>query len=85
MHLDVLRKYEVHVQHKEPVMIVTRSLRNGVHCDLVHRLYQDVVLSKCDVVLWYTHKFHFIYTRKKSMAFPTPMYIKLTSAQQHYV
>jgi len=36
MHLDVLRKYEVHVQHKELVMIVTRILRNSVHCDLVH-------------------------------------------------
>jgi len=73
------------VGHIEPVMIVTRILRNGVNCDLVHRLYQGVVLSKCDVVLRYTHKFNFIYTHKKSMAFPAPMYIKLTNAQQHYV
>jgi hypothetical protein len=82
MHLDVLRKCEVHVRHKEPLMIVTRILRNGVHCDLVHRLYQGVVLSKCDVVLWYTHKFNFIYTHKKIIAFPAPVYIKLTNVQQ---
>jgi len=69
MHLDVLRKYEVREKHKEPVLVVTRILRNSVHCDLVYRLYQGVVLSKCDVVLWYTHKFNFIYTCKKSMAF----------------
>ena len=85
MHLDVLRKYEVHVGHIEPVMIVTRILGNSVHCDLVHTLYQGVVLSKCDVVLRYTHKFNFIYTHKKSIAFLAPMYIKLTNAQQHYV
>jgi hypothetical protein len=85
VHLEILRKYEVHAHHKEPVMFVTRILMNSVLCDLVHRLCQGVILSEFDVVLWYIRKFSFIYTHKKSMAFPAPVSSKLTNAQQHYV
>jgi hypothetical protein len=64
---------------QEPIMIFKRTLTNNVLCDVVHGLHHGVLLSKCHMILWYTHRCSFIYARKIRMAFPSAIFMELTN------
>lgn len=50
-------------------------------------LQRCCVLYKCYTLSWHTckHKYNFIYTHKKPIAFTAPAFEKLINAQQHHL
>jgi hypothetical protein len=61
------------------------KIANAVLCDVVHRLYVGNLCFDNVVVLWYMCKYNFVYTRKNSVAFSSPIYVELANSEQRYV
>lgn len=51
----------------------------------MHTSQGHAVFLKLCVVPWFTHKFNFIYTHKKSVAFLAPILTKFTIADPRYL
>jgi hypothetical protein len=78
-HIDSL----LYIFHYQPITIVGRLLPRKLWCR--NKITRRSLLSKCHTVSRCMCNCDFIYAHRKSTAFPTPVFTKLTMAQHQCV